>query len=199
MFLSLEMKGYELVTRMFCEMMDVDHNNFREGLLPEDYLKKDKIFREYIQKIDFEIFEYGFTFKEVEKIINTAYHKKKPDVIFLDFMQLIEWKSYKDERLALMEYIRRMKELAKGLDIGIVAVSQLRRLPSGVNYQRPPDIYDLKGSGSLEQTADVVILVYYEQEEGHPKNYFLNIAKNRHGKTERCPVTFEGSKYRFKD
>lgn len=198
LFLSLEMKGWELVTRMFCEMMDIEFRHFFSGSMPVGYKEKEKVFREYIKTIDFEIFEFGFSFAEVEKIMQQAYATKKPDVIFIDFIQLIEWQKFGDERTALMEYIRKLKELAKSLNIGVVVVSQLRRLPTGADYNRAPDIIDLKGSGSLEQTADKVILVYSGKDaQTKDKVYYINLAKNRQGITLEKQVIFDGPHYKF--
>jgi len=201
-FLSLEMKGWELVTRMFCEMKGVSYSKLKRGDYPVAYNEFDTKFRNYISKIDFEIFEFGYKFEEVEKILTTTYHKKKPDVIFVDFIQLIEWREFGDERSALMEYVRKLKELAKRLNIGVVIVSQLRRLPSGADYQREPDIIDLKGSGSLEQTADKVILVYgVEETKAGIKTvkHFINLAKNRQGEKVCKEVMFAGEHYRFEE
>jgi len=171
----------------------------RIGLLPEAYKEKEKWFRDYITKIDMEIVEYGYTFEEVMKLIRSDYSAKKPDVIFVDFVQLVEWKHFKEQQLALMEYVRKMKELAKVNNIGIVVVSQVRRLPTGADYNRPPDIIDLLGSGALEQTADCVLIVYYKQEEGGEREYFIKVAKNRHGELVEKKVCFEGGFYRFRE
>ncbi|RKY68396.1 MAG: hypothetical protein DRP97_06360 [Candidatus Latescibacterota bacterium] len=198
LFLSLEMKGWELVSRMFCEMYRISYNSFRVGLMPETYKEKEKQFNDYITKIDMEIVEYGYTFEEVIKLIRSDYSAKKPDVIFIDFVQLVEWKQFRDQRLALMEYIRKLKELAKVNNIGIVVVSQIRRLPSGADYNRPPDIIDLLGSGALEQTADCVLIVYYRQDD-EKREYHIKVAKNRHGELVEKKVCFEGEFYRFKE
>jgi replicative DNA helicase len=198
LFLSLEMRGWELVTRMFCEMQGADFAQLRKGYFPKNFKEREKTFREYIKNIDFEIFEYGYKFSEVEKIIETAYKTKKPDVIFLDFLQLIEWKTYREEHIALMEYTRKIKELANKMQIAFVIISQLRRLPSGVNYERPPDIIDLKGSGAIENAADKILLIY-TIEADEQREHYINLAKNRQGETKTEQVFFDGAKYRFRD
>jgi len=204
LFLSLEMKGWELAARMFCEMHDIYYTDLKKGIFPENFVEKERKFRGYIMLRDFEIYEYGYKFEDIEKILKAAYNERKPDVIFIDFIQLIEWRAFGDQRLALMEYIRKLKELAKKLNIGIVVVSQLRRLPSGADYQREPDITDLMGSGSLEQTSDKVILVYKREEKNTASGYvttkhFINIAKNRQGETLSKEVAFHGEHYRFEE
>lgn len=202
LFLSLEMKGWELVLRMYCEMFNVNYFELINGKVDFDKGILES-FKKYISMIDFEVVEGGYLFEDVEKVIKSYYETKHPDIIFLDFIQLVEWKNFGDERVALMEYIRKIKEMANKMNIGFVVVSQIRRLPSGADYNRPPDLTDLKGSGSLEQTADKVLLIYKEviKEKvlGIYEKHFINIAKNRQGKTDCQQVIFDGEHYKFKD
>jgi replicative DNA helicase len=204
LFLSLELKGWQLMLRMYCEMNSVDYSKLSNNRIDFDpFLVKS--FENYIKNIDFEIIEGGYIFLEVERIIKDYYETKTPDIIFLDFIQLIEWKNFQEERLALMEYIRKIKETANKTNIGFVIVSQLRRLPSGADYNRPPDLQDLMGSGSLEQMADKVLFIYKtitnptEPQRNVEEKYFINLAKNRQGKTGTLPVLFQGEYYRFKE
>jgi len=199
LFLSLEMRGWQLCMRMFCEMTGLSYFDLVNGKkeIPKEL---NEMFCKYIKDIDFEILEGGYVFEELVETINRYYKTKKPDVVFLDFVQQIEWKNFKDERIALMEYIRKIKEMANRMNIAFVIVSQIRRLPSGSDYNRPPDLYDLKGSGSLEQMADIVLLLHKETDNRDGiESHFLNIAKNRHGQTCKGQVLFEGRSYRFRD
>lgn len=203
LYLSLEMKGWELVLRMYCEMNNVSFSDIMNGkvIIDEDMAN---FFNNYISKIDFEIVEGGYMFKEVEQVINEYYKTKHPDIIFLDFIQMIEWKNFNDERIALMEYIRKIKELANKTGIGFVIVSQIRRQPSGSDYAKAPDLSDLKGSGSLEQMADKVLFIYKtvtEEKFTHQEYYqhYINLAKNRQGRTMQKQVIFEGEYYKFTD
>lgn len=206
LFLSLEMRGWQLALRMYCEMYEASYFDLVNGYIDIDP-KFMENFKEYISKIDFEICEEGYNFSEIEEIIKTSYETKQPDIIFLDFVQQVEWKSFGDERVALMEYIRKIKETANKTNIGFVIVSQIRRLPSGADYNRPPDLYDLKGSGSLEQMADKVLFIYKTitdksrtkfSSETYETNY-IEIAKNRQGKIGKQQVIFDGQYYRFKN
>lgn len=196
-FLTLEMRGWELVLRMYSEMMNECYTDMvigRQGIEPE----KEKNFRIFLDGIDFEIIEYGYNWDEVLKVFDTFYKTKKPDVVFLDFIQLISWKEFKDERMAIMEYIRKLKEIANKHNIGFVVVSQLRRLPSGADYQREPDMTDLSGSGALEQVCDKICMIF-KKTEGEKTEHYLNLIKNRQGQTKKMLVQFEGKYYRFKD
>ncbi len=199
-YFSLEMKGWQLLLRMFCEINGVDHSMLitgQEDINPD--LKKP--FEKFIQGINFEVVEAGYTFEEIEKTIQALYEQDKPDIIFLDFIQLLDWQRYKDERIAIGEYLRRVKEMANKYGIGFVIVSQIRRLPSGADMNREPDMNDLKGSGSLEQAADKILIIYKEISKtqwGESIKHFINVAKNRQGETRKQEVIYEGWRYHFK-
>lgn len=199
LFLTLEMKGWQLALRMYAETMRENYSQIEQGQesIPAD---KDILFEKFITGVDFEIVEYGYSWNEVLKIFGEFYKQKRPDVIFLDYIQLVEsaQQSRQDERAVLSEYIRKIKEWANRYNIGFVVVSQLRRLPSGADYNRPPDMIDLFGSGSLEQTADKVLLIYKTIEDNQEKHY-INLAKNRQGRTITQQVKFIGEQYRFED
>lgn len=200
---SLELKGWQLALRSFCEMNGINYSDLENGRIEFDPIQI-KSFEMFIEGIDYEIIEGGYTFAEIEKVIETYYTNKKPDVIVLDFIQLIEWKNFKDERIAIMEYMRKIKELANKLNISFLIVSQIRRLPSGADYNRAPDLQDLMGSGSLEQMADKVIFLYKTFTEGEipamdETKYFINLAKNRQGRTDCQEVIYHGESYRFAD
>lgn len=198
LFCSLEMKGWELTTRLFCQLKGVNYSDLRKGIFPPNFEEEDKNFQEYLTGIDFEIYEWGYTFKQITEILEKGYKNTKPDIIFIDFIQLIEWMNFKDERIALTEYIRKLAELAKTQNIGIVIISQFRRPPSGAKYDKEPDILDLKGSGALEQLSSRIILTYRRKENGVEKHY-IHLAKNRSGEKPLKEVIFKGWMYKFEE
>ena len=205
LYISLEMKGEDLILRMFCEMMEVNFSELRRGNYPDNWEKKNEVFTQYIKDINFEIVEFGYTFAEVMKILNTLYTKAhRPDVIFIDFVQLISVMGAKfDERIAIQEFIRELTELAKREKLAIVLVSQLRRPPSGADLHRPPALEDLKGTGSLEQLSHIVVFIYKKIERApngtENVRHIIQIAKNRHGATGEKEMDFVGEQYRFRE
>jgi len=194
MFISLEMKGEELVARMFCDMMKWDYDKLRIG---DTNVQREQTFVNFLGGIDFEVMEYGYTFDEIEKVIQETYPKgKKPDVIIIDFVQLIETKY--DQRVDMEKYMRKLTELAKTENMAIILVSQIRRFPSGSDINREPGMSDLKGTGMIEQMSYAVIIIYKWEELGRI-HYALKVVKNRGGACGSKEVNFIGSQYRFEE
>ena len=97
---------------------------------------------------------------------------------------------------------RSMKLLAKELDVPVVAISQLNRGPEQRTDKRP-QLSDLRESGSIEQDADVVVLLhrddYYDKESPRAGEADFIVAKHRNGPTDTITVAFQGHYSRFVD
>jgi replicative DNA helicase len=85
--------------------------------------------------------------------------------------------------------------MARDLEVPVIALAQLNRQIEG-RKDTSPGLADLRDSGSIEQDADVVILLSREQSDTDGKEekskLVLNIAKNRHGKTGHFALKFDG-------
>jgi replicative DNA helicase len=79
--------------------------------------------------------------------------------------------------------------MAKDLNVPIIALAQLNRNVENQSDDRPK-MSDLRDSGSIEQDADVVILLHRAKTD--PDTMWLNVAKNRHGQTGTLQFKFEG-------
>ncbi|CAB4948715.1 unannotated protein [freshwater metagenome] len=100
------------------------------------------------------------------------------------------------------EFSRQMKLLAKELEVPVVAISQLNRGPEQ-RTDKKPMLSDLRESGSLEQDADLVILISredaYERESPRAGEADFIVAKHRNGPTGNITVAFQGHYSRFVD
>lgn len=202
LFISLEMTGEELVGRMFCEMNEIDYSAFRKGDIISNFKNYNEMFEKYLQNIELDIVDdKGYTFSEVKSIIKERYGTEhQPDVIFIDYLQLISKRDHRDERAALDEFLRSLVELAKKTNIAIVLLSQLNR--EGQKDQKEPDMTDLKGSGAIEQEAFVVIFVYKERKVKYGKEInkvFIKVAKNREGPVGKKEFLFFGKHFKFQE
>ena len=124
-------------------------------------------------------------------------------LVIVDYMQLLSsGKRVESRQLEVSEFSRQMKLLAKELEVPVVALSQLNRGPEQ-RTDKKPMLSDLRESGSLEQDADMVILLHREDmynnaSERSGEADFI-VAKHRNGQTKTVTVAFQGHYSRFVD
>lgn len=134
------------------------------------------------------------------------------DLIVIDYMQLMNDRSRTENRVQEMSNIsRQLKFLARDLDVPVIALSQLSRAVESRNDKRP-QLSDLRESGSIEQDADVVIMLYREKnyypteeswkrsfpnKEYEPNEAEVIIAKHRHGPTAEIKMYFDEKRAKF--
>src|SRR5918999_832486 len=124
-------------------------------------------------------------------------------LIVIDYIQLMtSGKKVESRQVEVSEFSRQLKLLAKELDVPVVALSQLNRGPEQRNDKRPM-LSDLRESGSLEQDADLVILLnrpdLYDKESERAGEADFDVAKHRNGPTKMITVAFQGHYSRFTD
>jgi replicative DNA helicase len=123
-------------------------------------------------------------------------------LIVVDYIQLIDSDDSKDSRQEQIAKIsRRLKTLARELDVPVIALSQLNR---GVENRedRRPRMADLRESGAIEQDADLVLLLHrpeYYDANDQPGIAELIVAKNRNGATGTVKLTFLRNNMRFEN
>jgi replicative DNA helicase len=124
-------------------------------------------------------------------------------LIVIDYLQLMtSGKRVESRQQEVSEFSRALKLLAKELQVPVVALSQLNRGPEQ-RADRKPQLSDLRESGSLEQDADLVILLHresaYERDNPRAGEADLIVAKHRNGPTDTVVVGFQGHYSRFAD
>jgi replicative DNA helicase len=126
-------------------------------------------------------------------------------LVVVDYLQLMSGggsKRAESRQQEVSEMSRNLKLLAKELEVPIVAIAQLNRGPE-MRADKKPMMSDLRESGSLEQDADVVILLHreaaYEAESPRAGEADLIVAKHRNGPTSIITVAFQGHYSRFVD
>jgi len=123
-------------------------------------------------------------------------------LIVIDYLQLMtSGKKVENRQVEVSEFSRQIKLLAKELEVPIVAISQLNR-GSEQRTDKTPQISDLRESGSIEQDADIVLLLNRPDMHGageseRPGEADIIIAKNRSGPVNKIAVTFQGHYSRF--
>lgn len=199
-FFSLEMSNEQLAARVLSTEARVESNKLRSGdISSEEWVRlaeaTDRLTRCNLYFDD----TASITVPEIKSKIKRA---KDVDCIIIDYLGLMESAKKKENRVQeVTEITRSLKMLAKDLKIPVVVCAQLSRGPekNGKSSNRPM-LSDLRDSGSIEQDADIVMMLY---REGYYKNSAQNadeidmtqadvdIAKNRHGATERVKLHWD--------
>jgi len=204
---SLEMGRQQLAERFLCSISGIDSQKVRRGLLSDEHYKK--LADACAELSESHIFvDDTSTLTPLELRARARRLKSKYDIqcIFVDYLQLMHLGSGRESRQQEITTISRyLKSLARELDLPVVVMSQLNRSPEGREGHKPR-MSDLRESGSIEQDADVVMLLhrddYYKREEAdfEPTNTAeLIIAKQRNGPTGTVKLTFMEKTTRFEN
>jgi len=201
---SLEMSGDELIQRLLASSAIVDAGRIRAGrLAPEDWSRigraADRLSAARLFIDDSE----GVSVGEMRSKTRRLKSRDGLDLVIVDYIQLMEGTSHRRDENRVQELSnisRGLKMLARDLEVPIVCVSQLNRAPDARTDKRPM-LSDLRESGAIEQDADLVLMIYrddYYDENSEDRGIAeVNVAKNRHGPTEKVKLTFRGSYAKF--
>jgi replicative DNA helicase len=124
------------------------------------------------------------------------------EVILLDFLQLMrERQDYRNRHLEISHIIRRIKETAKELKIGVIVVSQISRGIDARGRGSLPGLGDLKESGDIEYSSDEVLFLHQPEKgdegfQGEDVKLIL-IGKNRWGRVGKVKLYWNGEKTKF--
>jgi replicative DNA helicase len=133
--------------------------------------------------------------------IKQLHHKERTGLAIIDYLQLIKYDPQQKKIDQMEEMANGLKDLARELKIPIILVSQLNRKVNDRVIKRP-QIGDLKGSGAIEQAADVVVLIHHPYKFSQKEEYGkaeLDIAKNRNGPSQVVYARWIEEICRFKD
>lgn len=133
-------------------------------------------------------------FAEDEIIANITLNNQsgKCDIVFIDYLGLVMYANSK-ELLSnqIASFTKRLKKVAKACKIPIVLLCQLNR--SSASEKRPPQLYDLRDSGSIEQDADIVLMLERATENLDGRDVNMWVRKNRQGIAGDIKVEIEGN------
>ena len=205
---SLEMSKDQLVDRLLSSQSDVNLWKIRTGHLnDEDFEKIGQAMGELSESPIFIDDAAGSNIMEIRTKARRLQSEHGVGLIVVDYLQLMEGRNQENRVQEVSEISRALKLLARELNVPVLALSQLSR---GVESRpdKVPQLADLRESGSIEQDADVVGLLYKpksgsEDDEGGPAAeedsvpVNLLIAKQRNGPTGDVNLTFLKSYTRF--
>jgi replicative DNA helicase len=201
---SLEMSKNEITMRLLSAESKVPLNHMRKGEMTED--DWNKLVPKMGQVSSAPMFiddSPNMTMMEIRAKARRLKQRHDLRLIVIDYLQLMtSGKKVESRQVEVSEFSRQIKLLAKELDVPIVAISQLNRGPEQRSDKRPM-MSDLRESGSIEQDADIVMLLHredvYEKESPRAGEADIIVAKHRNGPTRDVVVSFQGHYSRFVD
>jgi replicative DNA helicase len=204
---SLEMSSDQLIDRMLAAESGVDLWRLRTGRLKtgdgDDDFQRIGQAMGILSEAPIFIDDAGSAnVMEIRTMARRLQSEQNVGLIIIDYLQLMEGRRSSDNRVnEISEISRALKQLARELNIPVVALSQLSRAVESRSPQIPK-LSDLRESGSIEQDADVVMFLYREDREKPDtpnKNIVeVHIAKHRNGPIGRMSLYFNENSTTFK-
>jgi len=205
---SLEMGRQQLAERFLCSISEIDSQKVRRGLLSDEHYKKLADACAELSEAPIYIDDTStLTPLEIRAKARRLKSRHNIQCIMIDYLQLMNLGSGRIEsrQQEITTISRYLKALARELNIPVMVLSQLNRSPEGREGHRPR-MSDLRESGSIEQDADVVMLLhredyYHRSDENYEPNNTaeLIIAKQRNGPTGTINLTFREKITRFEN
>jgi len=205
-FFSLEMSKQQLAQRMLCSRAKIDSHKLRRGMLQaNEYAHLANTVRDLAKAPIF--IDDSSSLTPLDLRAKARRMKTRHDVkcIVIDYLQLMDNPGHENRQQAVSDISRSVKSIARELKIPVVALSQLNRQSEGRDGHRPR-MSDLRESGSIEQDADVIMLLhredYYRMSEPdfQPDNIAeVIIAKQRNGPTGTVKLLFDNKSTRFEN
>jgi replicative DNA helicase len=200
---SLEMSRSEITMRMLSAEARVGLHNIRSGSLSdEDWQRLARRMGEISQAPLFIDDSPNLSLMEIRAKARRLKQRHDLKIIVIDYLQLMtSGKRVENRQQEVSEFSRNLKLLAKELNVPVVAISQLNRSPEQRSDKRPM-LSDLRESGSIEQDADVVILLHRDDlydNNSRSGEADLIVAKHRNGPTRTITVSAQLHFSRFTD
>lgn len=230
-FFSLEMSAEQLASRILSERANVPSEKIRRGDLTDEEFQNLAQAARDLTEIPLYIDDTpAISVSSLRTRARKLKRQHQLGLIVVDYLQLMQASvgGRPENRVnEISEITRGLKQIAKELQVPVIALSQLSRAVENRDDKRP-QLADLRESGSIEQDADVVMFVYREEyylqrneptqrqdesKDAHQKRYEewvtrlaeaeniaeVIIAKQRHGPTGKVKLFFDGSTTKFSD
>lgn len=204
LYFSLEMSKEQLVERLLSNISRVPMEKLRDGVFMQN---QEKLMSRVVDaagelsEVPLSIDDTGSANLYEIKSRTRLAARQECSVVFIDHLQLIQGSgAYKGNRVQeVSDITRQLKGLARELNLPIILLSQLSRQVE-MRAEKKPQLSDLRDSGSIEQDADVVMLLYREKyydseaiQRGMSQDEEILqviVAKNRHGQTKMTDVRY---------
>lgn len=200
-FFSLEMSREQLAQRILSTEARVESQKLRTGELSDDDWQRIAAATVALNHAELYLDDTAnITVPEMKARIRKM---RDVDCVIIDYLQLMTGTRRTESRVQeVSEITRSLKLMAKDLQIPVITCSQLSRSTEGRGKSHRPQLSDLRESGSIEQDADIVLMLYRESYYDEEKNETVVtdenkaqviVAKNRHGGTGDIDLHWNGA------
>ncbi|MFS8650599.1 MAG: replicative DNA helicase [Caldibacillus sp.] len=193
---SLEMGAEQLVMRMLSSVGNINSQNLRTGNLTDEDWKKLTMAMGTLSNSGIFIDDTpGIRVADIRAKCRRLKQEHGLGMVIIDYLQLIQGnrRNVENRQQEVSEISRSLKELARELEVPVIALSQLSRSVEQRQDKRPM-MSDIRESGSIEQDADIVAFLYrddyYDQETENKNIIEIIIAKQRNGPTGTIQLAF---------
>jgi replicative DNA helicase len=201
---SLEMSKHEITMRLLSAEAKVPLHHMRAGSLSdEDWSKLARRMGEVADAPLYIDDSPNMTMMEIRAKARRLKQRNDLKLVVIDYLQLMtSGKRVESRQQEVSEFSRALKLLAKEIEVPVIAMSQLNR-GSEQRQDKKPMLSDLRESGSIEQDADMVMMIHredmYEKESPRAGEADIMLVKHRNGPTANVTVAFQGHYSRFVD
>ena len=206
LFFSLEMSKEQIMYRLLSMETNINQTRLKSGkLYQKDWIKLTKIMK-ILSKFPLFIDDTtDLSIQEIRTKIKTVlFEQNELGLVIIDYIQLMQSSKVKTENRVqeLSQITRSLKTLAREFNVPIIGLSQLSRSVEN-RVDKKPILSDLRESGSLEQDADLVLMLYKQNLENFQQSSSqaieLIIAKHRNGPTGSIKLKFNREQIKFSD
>lgn len=199
-FFSLEMSANQIYERLMSNILGIPYGLFNNKNLEEKH--KTKIAKYLSESLNDDKFLVRDDLYNIEDITRTV-SRVKPDLVIIDFVNLIRTSKKTNSRREEIDYISsEIKQTAKRHKCHIMTLSQLARASRDAK-DKAPNMSDLKESGALEQDNDYIMILhrpYVQNKSSHaPEDTTLIIDKNKYGTAGIKQMKFDGAYQKFNE
>ena len=199
---SMEMSAQQVAQNMLCSTAKIDAHLLRTGKLDDNQFSNLSLAMGDLSESEIFIDDTpGLGLLELRAKARRLKLQHNIQMIIVDYLQLMEGRKEENRQQEISGISRGLKALARELEVPVIAVSQLNRSVE-TREGHTPRMSDLRESGSIEQDADVIILLHredYYDPTKRPGEVDLNIAKQRNGPTGKVKLTFLREILRFEN
>ncbi len=200
---SLEMSKSQLIQRLLAMESGVSFWNIRTGQFADEEYAKISEAMGILSEADLWIDDQpGQNIIEIRTKARRLYLEHGLDLIVLDYLQLVHGNRQESRVQEVSEVSQELKNMARELDVPVIALSQLSRRVEE-RQDRMPQLSDLRDSGSIEQDADIVMFIhreeFYDPDTDKKGIAQIKVAKHRNGPTGVVELAFIKELASFRD